>query len=113
MSISPQLYEGQAFQDGGFAHHELYFPDGSCPTNDIVLRFLDICEGEAGGVAVHCKAGLGRTGATPVALSCMARTSHVTAQGCMPQQFPGKLVWCWSSTQAAADRSDAMHQFGN
>jgi cell division cycle 14 len=53
----------RAFCDGGFEHHELYFPDGSCPTNEIVLRFLDICESEAGGVAVHCKAGLGRTGA--------------------------------------------------
>ena len=62
-----QLYEGQAFSDGGFEHHELYFPDGSCPTNEIVLRFLDICESEAGGVAVHCKAGLGRTGALPAA----------------------------------------------
>jgi len=36
--------------------------DGSCPPDDITNTFLDICEKEKGLVAVHCKAGLGRTG---------------------------------------------------
>lgn len=50
-----QLYEGSAFTSGGFQHHDLFFPDGSCPSNEIVLRFLDICENSKGGVAIHCK----------------------------------------------------------
>ena len=53
-----QLYEGSAFEAGGFNHHDLYFPDGSCPSNSIVLRFLDICENSKGAVAVHCKVTL-------------------------------------------------------
>ena len=47
--------------------------DGSCPSSDIVLRFLDIVEGEPGGVAVHCKAGLGRTG---VLICCYMMKHH-------------------------------------
>ena len=57
-----QLYKAEAFSKGGFHHHDLFFPDGSCPSSDIVLKFLSIVENEPGGVAVHCKAGLGRTG---------------------------------------------------
>jgi protein-tyrosine phosphatase len=34
----------------------------SCPSDDIVRRFLKIVETHPGALAVHCKAGLGRTG---------------------------------------------------
>jgi len=40
----------------------LIFPDGTPPPIDIVDKFLDLVENEPGAVAVHCKAGLGRTG---------------------------------------------------
>jgi cell division cycle 14 len=56
------VYEARRFTSGGFQHHELYFPDGSCPNQDILLRFLDLAERTPGCLAVHCKAGLGRTG---------------------------------------------------
>lgn len=56
------MYDRKRFLDGGFRHHELYFPDGSCPTEPILRRFLEIAEGEPGALAIHCKAGLGRTG---------------------------------------------------
>jgi cell division cycle 14 len=41
--------------------------DGSNPSDEIVAEFLNICEkhfshSTSGAVAVHCKAGLGRTG---------------------------------------------------
>lgn len=39
-------------------HFELYFHICSA----ILCRFLDIAEHEGGAIAVHCKAGLGRTG---------------------------------------------------
>ena len=40
----------------------MYFTDGCNPPDPIAERFLETCESEAGAVAVHCKAGLGRTG---------------------------------------------------
>lgn len=46
----------------GIRHYDVYFPDGSCPTEAKVRGFLDAVEQEPGAVAVHCKAGLGRTG---------------------------------------------------
>lgn len=57
-----QVYEAKRFTSDGFQHHELYFPDGSCPSQDILLRFLDLAERTPGCLAIHCKAGLGRTG---------------------------------------------------
>jgi cell division cycle 14 len=41
--------------------------DGSNPSEEIVNSFLRICEdhfekNDGGAIAVHCKAGLGRTG---------------------------------------------------
>lgn len=53
---------GERLQEGGFRHHELYFPDGSCPSEAILMRFLELAEAEPGVVCIHCKAGLGRTG---------------------------------------------------
>ena len=41
---------------------DLYFLDGSAPKDHIVDKFLTACEAEKGAIAVHCKAGLGRTG---------------------------------------------------
>ncbi|KOB75110.1 Dual specificity protein phosphatase CDC14A [Operophtera brumata] len=43
-------------------HEDLFFVDGSVPTDLIVNRFIRISEVARGAVAVHCKAGLGRTG---------------------------------------------------
>jgi len=36
--------------------------DGSCPKDDLIDEFIQTCEQEKGSIAVHCKAGLGRTG---------------------------------------------------
>ena len=40
----------------------MYFIDGSTPPESVVKEFLDISEAEKGAIAIHCKAGLGRTG---------------------------------------------------
>lgn len=52
----------QRFLKKGFRHVELFFTDGTTPSDSIVDRFLDEAENEEGALAVHCKAGLGRTG---------------------------------------------------
>lgn len=74
------MYDANKFTTAGFQHYDLYFVDGSTPTDKILLEFLNICEQSEGAIAVHCKgnyclsyfvlalpnncilAGLGRTG---------------------------------------------------
>jgi len=55
-------YSREKFIRAGFKHHELFFPDGSNPPDDVLDKFIEICEKAKGAIAVHCKAGLGRTG---------------------------------------------------
>ncbi|XP_075934285.1 dual specificity protein phosphatase CDC14AB-like [Anarhichas minor] len=57
-----KLYDSRRFEDAGFEHHDLFFLDGTTPSDLIIRRFLHICESTEGAVALHCKAGLGRTG---------------------------------------------------
>jgi len=42
--LNKKVYERRRFLEGGFRHHELYFPDGSCPPTELLLRFLEIAE---------------------------------------------------------------------
>ncbi|XP_030762540.1 dual specificity protein phosphatase CDC14B-like [Sitophilus oryzae] len=56
------LYDSYAFMQVGIQHYNLIFPDGSTPPKDILLKFLYISETAPAAIAVHCKAGLGRTG---------------------------------------------------
>jgi len=60
--LNKKIYDAKRFVNGGFQHEDLFFIDGSTPPDHILTSFLDICEDTKGGVAVHCKAGLGRTG---------------------------------------------------
>ncbi|TNN35778.1 Dual specificity protein phosphatase CDC14A [Liparis tanakae] len=60
--LNRKLYDSRRFEDAGFEHHDLFFLDGTAPSDLIIRRFLHICESTEGAVAVHCKAGLGRTG---------------------------------------------------
>ena len=45
-------------------HTDMYFLDGSTPSDRIIDKFLDVVESQPAGqaIGVHCKAGLGRTG---------------------------------------------------
>ncbi|XP_037530363.1 dual specificity protein phosphatase CDC14AB [Nematolebias whitei] len=60
--LNKKIYDARRFTNAGFEHYDLFFVDGSTPNDIIVRRFLYIGENAAGAVAVHCKAGLGRTG---------------------------------------------------
>ncbi|XP_066548670.1 dual specificity protein phosphatase CDC14AB isoform X6 [Amia ocellicauda] len=60
--LNKKIYDAKRFTDAGFDHYDLFFVDGSTPSDAIMRRFLNICESMEAAVAVHCKAGLGRTG---------------------------------------------------
>lgn len=59
--LNNTTYEAERFTKNGIKHKNLYFLDGSVPNEDIIKGFLSIAESEK-ALAVHCKAGLGRTG---------------------------------------------------
>jgi cell division cycle 14 len=74
-----KCYDKDDFEKKGIHHFDLFYPDGGNPTPQILQRFLQICETEKGGVAVHCKAGLGRTG-TNIGAYMMKHLGFTTAE---------------------------------
>ncbi|CAD7951456.1 unnamed protein product [Amoebophrya sp. A120] len=56
------VYDREKFIKNGVKHLDLYFNDGGLPPIEHIHQFLHAVENEPGAVAVHCKAGLGRTG---------------------------------------------------
>ncbi len=55
--LNKKIYDSRRFTESGFEHYDLFFVDGSVPTDNIVTTFLGICENAKGAVAVHCKGG--------------------------------------------------------
>lgn len=56
--LNTELYDRNTFLDRGIDHMELYFDDGTNPTDEIVRTFIDVADRviEAGGVvAVHVR----------------------------------------------------------
>ncbi|KAL4402017.1 cell division control protein 14 [Malassezia pachydermatis] len=63
--LNNALYHRSVFENAGMQHKDLYFDDGSNPSEDIIRTFIheaDRVISQGGAIAVHCKAGLGRTG---------------------------------------------------
>ena len=55
-------YDSADFTSHGIKLVDLQFDDCSAPPAKIVAAFLELMQDASGAVAVHCKAGLGRTG---------------------------------------------------
>ncbi|NXK79150.1 CC14A phosphatase, partial [Amazona guildingii] len=91
--LNKKIYEARRFTDAGFEHYDLFFIDGSTPSDSIVQRFLNICENADGAVAVHCKAGLGRTG-TLIACYIMKhyKFTHAEAIAWIRICRPGSII---------------------
>lgn len=62
--LNKKMYHEQDFIDAGIDHVEAFFLDGSCPSREILQSVLEAFENVPAdkAFAVHCKAGLGRTG---------------------------------------------------
>ncbi|XP_064626949.1 dual specificity protein phosphatase CDC14AB-like isoform X3 [Lineus longissimus] len=106
--LNKKNYDARRFLDAGFDHQDLFFIDGSVPSEQIVRQFIDLSEKTDGAIAVHCKAGLGRTG-TLIACYLMKHFKFTAAECvgwlriCRPGSIIGpqqhfleeKQSWCW------------------
>ncbi len=51
--LNKRIYEKSEFECEGIAHFDLFFPDGSTPSNAIVDKFMEICKKASGCIAVR------------------------------------------------------------
>ncbi len=83
--LNKRQYDASKFTRAGFKHVDLIFNDGSCPPDNIRDAFLKHAFDEP-TLAVHCKAGLGRTG-TLIGLYAMIK-----------HRFPARPFMGWIRT---------------
>ncbi|VUC34457.1 unnamed protein product [Clonostachys rosea] len=64
--LNSHLYSPSYFESLGIQHIDMIFDDGTCPPLTTVRKFIRLAHEtitvKKKGIAVHCKAGLGRTG---------------------------------------------------
>jgi cell division cycle 14 len=64
--LNSELYSSSYFTKLGIQHLNMIFDDGTCPPLSLVRKFVNLAHEmitvHKKGIAVHCKAGLGRTG---------------------------------------------------
>lgn len=91
--LNKKCYQERKFKDTGINHMELYYLDGSIPPTRVLNAFLEACEKTSGAIAVHCKAGLGRTG-TCIACYMMKHYRFTAAEaiGYIRLCRPGSII---------------------
>jgi cell division cycle 14 len=107
---SPE-YDAEGFRAAGIAVADLYFEDCTVPPVEVVAEFLTLAEGLPGALAVHCKAGLGRTG-TLIALYMMKHHGFTAreAMGWLRIARPGSVIG--QQQHFLCDKEALMHQCG-
>ena len=102
-------YSQSSFKPSGIAVADLCFEDCTPPPVDVVAKFLAIAEAIPGALAVHCKAGLGRTG-TLIALYMMKHHGFTAreAMGWLRIVRPGSVIG--KQQQFLCDREAMMRR---
>ncbi|EDW52038.1 GM13298 [Drosophila sechellia] len=126
--LNAKVYHASSFENAGFDHKDLFFIDGSTPSDAIMKKFLSICETTKGAIAVHCKAGLGRTGSLigayimkhygftaleAIAWLRLCRPGSVI--GHQQQWMEDKQSWLWSEGERMRRRTSLpilQHTYG-
>uniref|UniRef100_A0A0K8UAI6 protein-tyrosine-phosphatase n=2 Tax=Bactrocera latifrons TaxID=174628 RepID=A0A0K8UAI6_BACLA len=126
--LNAKVYHASSFENAGFDHKDLFFIDGSTPSDLILKKFLSICENTKGAIAVHCKAGLGRTGSLigayimkhynftaleAIAWLRLCRPGSVI--GHQQQWMEDKQAWLWAEGDRMRKRSGLqcpIHKYG-
>ena len=95
--FNSKCYDRNVYLAAKIRHVDLYYEDGANPPESILQAFLQLCEGEKGVIAVHCKAGLGRTGTNIAAYMIKhygytAKESTAWCRVCRPGRTVGHLM---------------------
>ena len=109
--LNAREYEAAGFRAAGIAVADLCFDDCTAPPVEVVAQFLALAEGLPGALAVHCKAGLGRTG-TLIALYMMKHHGFTAreAMGWLRIVRPGSVIG--PQQQFLCDKEALMHECG-
>ena len=59
--LNKHFYDAAEFVNAGINFTDLYFEDGTTPSNMIIDEFFKVMDEEGSIVALHCRTGLGRT----------------------------------------------------